>query len=49
MRSAMQTGQADGMQTLDQSLKGLIMKGTVDKNDAKRKADRPDSLFQVRY
>ena len=44
MRSAMQTGQADGMQTLDQSLKGLIMKGLVDKNDAKRKADNPDSL-----
>jgi twitching motility protein PilT len=44
MRSAMQTGQTDGMQTLDQSLKNLVMKGLIDRNDARRKADNPDSI-----
>lgn len=44
MRSAMQTGQADGMQTLDQSLKNLVMKGLVDKETARRKADNPDAI-----
>ncbi|MFN3785779.1 MAG: type IV pilus twitching motility protein PilT, partial [Thiothrix sp.] len=44
MRSAMQTGQADGMQTLDQSLKNLVMKGLVDRETARRKADNPDSI-----
>lgn len=44
MRSAMQTGQSDGMQTLDQSLKNLVMKGLVDREAARRKADNPDSI-----
>jgi len=44
MRSAMQTGQNDGMQTLDQSLKNLVMKGLVDRETARRKADNPDSI-----
>ncbi|OQX13947.1 MAG: twitching motility protein PilT [Thiothrix lacustris] len=44
MRSAMQTGQNDGMQTLDQSLKNLVMKGLVDREAARRKADNPDSI-----
>lgn len=44
MRSAMQTGQADGMQTLDQSLKSLVVKGLVDRNEARRKAETPDSI-----
>ncbi|QTR50655.1 type IV pilus twitching motility protein PilT [Candidatus Thiothrix anitrata] len=44
MRSSMQTGQTDGMQTLDQSLKSLVMKGLVDRNEARRKADSPDSI-----
>ncbi len=44
MRSAMQTGQNDGMQTLDQSLKNLVMKGLVDRETARRKADSPDSI-----
>ena len=44
MRSSMQTGQAEGMQTLDQSLKSLVMKGMVDRNEAKRKADNPDAI-----
>lgn len=44
MRSAMQTGQGDGMQTLDQSLQALVMKGVIDKETARRKADNPDSI-----
>jgi twitching motility protein PilT len=44
MRSAMQTGQSDGMQTLDQSLKNLVLKGLVDRETARRKADNPDSI-----
>jgi twitching motility protein PilT len=44
MRSTMQTSQADGMQTLDQSLKALVTKGLVDRNDARHKADNPDSI-----
>jgi twitching motility protein PilT len=44
MRSTMQTGQADGMQTLDQSLKALVTKGLVERNDARHKADNPDSI-----
>lgn len=44
MRSAMQTGQMDGMQTLDQSLQALVMRGLVDKETARRKADNPDAI-----
>jgi twitching motility protein PilT len=44
MRSSMQTGQGDGMQTLDQSLQALVMKGVIDKETARRKADSPDSI-----
>jgi twitching motility protein PilT len=44
MRSAMQTGQSDGMQTLDQSLKNLVLKGLVDRETARRKAENPDSI-----
>jgi twitching motility protein PilT len=44
MRSSMQTGQNDGMQTLDQSLQALVMKGVIDKETARRKADNPDAI-----
>jgi len=44
MRSSMQTGQGDGMQTLDQSLQALVMKGVIDKETARRKADNPDAI-----
>ncbi|HPE60943.1 MAG TPA: type IV pilus twitching motility protein PilT [Thiolinea sp.] len=44
MRSTMQTGQSDGMQTLDQSLQALVMKGLVDRETARRKADNPDAI-----
>ena len=38
MYSAIQTGQAHGMQTLDQNLKDLVAKGLVSRNDAKMRA-----------
>jgi twitching motility protein PilT len=44
MYSAIQTGHALGMQTLDQSLKDLLQKGVISKEDARRKATNPDSL-----
>ncbi len=44
MYSAIQTGQAAGMQTLDQNLKELLRKGLVAQDDAKRKATNPDQL-----
>jgi twitching motility protein PilT len=44
MYSAIQTGHALGMQTLDQSLKDLLQKGMISKEDARRKATNPDSL-----
>ena len=44
MYSAIQTGQNVGMITLDQNLKGLLAKGLVAKEEAKKKAANPDSL-----
>ncbi|MBL4763232.1 MAG: type IV pilus twitching motility protein PilT [Gammaproteobacteria bacterium] len=44
MYSAIQTGSALGMQTLDQNLKELIAKGIVNKEEAKKKAAQPDLL-----
>ena len=44
MYSAIQTGQAAGMQTLDQNLKELVNKNLVSLEDAKKKAANPDSL-----
>ena len=44
MYSAIQTGHALGMQTLDQSLKELLQKGVINKEDARRKATSPDAL-----
>jgi len=44
MYSAIQTGAAVGMQTLDQCLKDLIAKGIVDRNEAKSKAKSADGL-----
>ncbi|WP_020559110.1 type IV pilus twitching motility protein PilT [Thiofilum flexile] len=41
MNSAIQTGQNDGMQSLDQSLKDLVTRGIVDREVAKRKAENP--------
>ncbi len=44
MYSSIQTGQAFGMQTMDQSLKELVQKGIVSRIDAKAKAQNKDQL-----
>ncbi|MEJ2455514.1 MAG: type IV pilus twitching motility protein PilT [Candidatus Thiodiazotropha sp.] len=44
MYSAIQTGQAYGMQTMDQALKELVQKGIVSRLDAKAKAQNKDQL-----
>jgi twitching motility protein PilT len=41
MYSAIQTGQKDGMQTLDQCLKDLVKRGTVELNEARMKSADP--------
>jgi twitching motility protein PilT len=43
MYSAIQTSQGAGMQTLDSSLKELLAKGIISKEDARRKAASPDA------
>ncbi|TDU30877.1 twitching motility protein PilT [Panacagrimonas perspica] len=40
MYSSIQTGQKEGMQTLEQCLKDLVKKGLVDAGDARRKANK---------
>ncbi len=44
MYSAIQTGQKEGMQTLDQCLKDLLGRGLVARDDARRAAVNPDAL-----
>jgi twitching motility protein PilT len=44
MYSAIQTGQAAGMQTMDQALKLLVEKGIVSRLDAKAKAQNKDQF-----
>ena len=44
MYSAIQTGGALGMQTLDQCLKELVSKGLISRDEAKMKAKIPDSF-----
>ncbi|EHQ51819.1 twitching motility protein PilT [Ectothiorhodospira sp. PHS-1] len=44
MYSAIQTSQGVGMQTLDQSLKELLQRGLISKEEARRKAANPDNL-----
>jgi twitching motility protein PilT len=44
MYSSIQTGASTGMQTLDQCLSGLIDKGLVTRDEAKKKAVSPDTL-----
>ena len=44
MYSAIQTGQSQGMQTLDQNLKTILAQGLISKEEAQRKAANPDSL-----
>jgi twitching motility protein PilT len=44
MYSAIQTGGAQGMQTLDQCLQDMVQKGTVSREEAKYKAQNKDSI-----
>lgn len=44
MYSAIQTGQRDGMQTLDQNLKDMIRKGQITKEAARSKASNPNDF-----
>lgn len=44
MYSAIQTGSASGMKTLDQCLKEMVQKGLISKESAKAKAKTPDSF-----
>jgi twitching motility protein PilT len=44
MYSAIQTSHGVGMQTLDSSLKELLARGIISKEDARRKAAHPDAL-----
>ena len=45
MYSAIQTGGATGMQTLDQCLQELVKKGIVSKEVARSKAKMPDQFL----
>jgi twitching motility protein PilT len=45
MYSAIQTGQANGMQTLDQNLKELVKKGMITKADARVKAQSKETFL----
>ncbi|HGG58873.1 MAG TPA: type IV pilus twitching motility protein PilT [Gammaproteobacteria bacterium] len=44
MYSAIQTGQPEGMNTLDQSLQDLVSQGVVSREDARAKAAMPNSI-----
>jgi twitching motility protein PilT len=44
MYSAIQTGPANGMQTLDQCLQELMSKGVITKEEARYKAQNKDAL-----
>lgn len=46
MKSTMQTGAADGMMTLDQSLQKLVTLGHVSREVAMQKADNPNIFLQ---
>jgi twitching motility protein PilT len=44
MYSAIQTGQAHGMQTLDQCLQDLVKKGLISRAEAKRRAQSKETF-----
>ena len=44
MYSSIQTGQAQGMQTLDQCLSDMVSRGVVSKEEARFKAQNKDAL-----
>ncbi len=44
MMSAIQTGQREGMQTLDQCLRDLLSRGIISREEARARANNPDAL-----
>ena len=44
MYSSIQTGQKEGMQTLEQCLRDMVKRGAIDVNEARRKANKPLDL-----
>jgi len=46
MRSALQTGASEGMQTLDQSLQKLMTMGHISRDTAMKKADNPKAMME---
>ena len=44
MYSAIQTGQAQGMQTLDQNLQDLVVRGVVSKQEARLRAANKENF-----
>jgi twitching motility protein PilT len=48
MYSAIQTGQGQGMQTLDQCLQELVQKGVVSREEARYKAQNKDTACAAR-
>jgi twitching motility protein PilT len=44
MYSSIQTGQAQGMQTLDQCLTDMLQKGLIAKEEARYKAANKDAI-----
>ena len=46
MKSALQTGASDGMQTMDQSLQKLMTLGHITREVAMKKADNPKALME---
>jgi twitching motility protein PilT len=46
MKSALQTGAEQGMQTLDQSLQKLVTMGHITRDVAMKKADNPKTLME---
>lgn len=47
MKSTMQTSSSDGMQTIDQCLKELVLMGKISREEAAKKADDPESLHDM--
>jgi twitching motility protein PilT len=43
--SVMQTGTSKGMQTMEQALADLVLRGIVELDDALSRSSRPDQLF----
>jgi twitching motility protein PilT len=41
MYSSIQTGQKEGMTTLEQTLKDMVKRGSITLEDARRKANKP--------